>query len=154
MDTKAQSAQAQRINDVTCYIRQNVDGPLPRDELAQAAGYSVPHFHRLFREQVGEPVSAYVRRVRLEWAAHQLLPGDHDVVEIAFRRGYNTHSAFGRAFKGYFGVSPSAFCELAPATAAYLINRPVPYRSNHPKACDTMKRILTPRFSICFLGFT
>jgi AraC family transcriptional regulator len=113
----------ERINQVKRYIREHMDEPLNREELAQLAGFSVPHFHRIFTAHVGENISAYVRRVRMERAAQQLLAQVVNITEIALTSGYETHSAFGKAFKQHFGLSPSEFRELNPKAAAHLINR-------------------------------
>ena len=84
----------ERINQVKRYIREHVDEPLQREEMAQISGFSVPHFHRIFRAHMGENITAYVRRVRMERAAHQVLAKVITITEIALDCGYETHSAF------------------------------------------------------------
>jgi AraC family transcriptional regulator len=123
MGTEAQISHYERINRVKRYIRQHMDEPLNREELARIAGYSVVHFHRIFAAHVGASIAAYVRRMRMERAAQQLRADAAQVTEIALDCGYETHSAFGKAFKQYFGVSPSEFRELNPTAAAHVINR-------------------------------
>ncbi len=127
MATDTPSDYYERINRVTRYIREHLDEPLNRDELAARAGFSVSHFHRIFTAYVGENIAAYVRRARMERAARQLLGGRTQVTDIALACGYDTHSAFGKAFKQTFGISPSEFRELNPTAAAHLINRRIPY---------------------------
>jgi AraC family transcriptional regulator len=127
MVTETQMNHYERINQVKRYIREHVDEPLNREELARIAGFSISHFHRIFTAHVGENIAAYVRRVRLERAARQLLADDANITEIALASGYETHSAFGKAFKQQFGLSPSEFRELNPTAAAYLINRYILY---------------------------
>ncbi len=128
MEIETQGTHYTRIEQIQRYIRQCVDEPLSREALAQMAGYSVVHFHRIFRAHVGESIGAHVRRVRLERAARQLLlAGDDPVTDVALDCGYETHSAFGKAFKGHFGVSPTAFRELHPTAAAHLASRRIPY---------------------------
>ena len=113
----------ERINQVKCYIRQHIDEALNREELARIAGYSVIHFHRIFRAHVGETINVYVRRVRMERAARQLLASDGDVTTIALDSGYETHASFSKAFKQHFAVTPTEFRELAPTAAGHLIYR-------------------------------
>ena len=122
----------ERINRVTRYIRERLDEPLDRDDLAALAGFSVSHFHRIFTASVGESIGAYVRRARMERAARQLLGGTLPITDIALASGYDTHSAFGKAFKQTFGVNPTEFRELNPTAAAHLINRRIPYRRKEP----------------------
>jgi len=123
MATEAQTNYYERIDQVKQYIRDHVDEPLDREALAQLVGFSIAHFHRIFTALVGENISAYVRRVRMERAAQQLRVKVVNVTEIALDSGYESHSAFGKAFKQSFGVSPSEFRELNPTAAAYLIHR-------------------------------
>ena len=108
------SNQIKRVLD---YIHQHLDQPLNRSLLAQIAGFSVPHFHRLFTAATGESVWHYIRRLRLERAARKLRMGATDIGEVAFAAGYATHAAFSKAFKEQYGLSPSAFRQL-PCQAA------------------------------------
>jgi AraC family transcriptional regulator len=55
-----------RMLRVLIYIQQNLDGPLPLEELAAVARFSPFHFHRIFRGLIGESVKEHVRRLRLE----------------------------------------------------------------------------------------
>jgi AraC family transcriptional regulator len=121
MVTGTQSDYYERINEVRRYIRAHLDEPIHRDELAQLAGFSIPHFHRIFTAHVGESINAYVRRMRMERAARQLLAHEANVTEIALACGYETPSAFGKVFKQTFGVTPTEFRELNPMVAGRLI---------------------------------
>ncbi|HMV69042.1 MAG TPA: helix-turn-helix domain-containing protein, partial [Myxococcota bacterium] len=61
-----------RVARALRYAERHVGDPdaaLDLDALAAVAAMSPYHFHRLFRAAVGEPVSAWVRRLRLERAA-------------------------------------------------------------------------------------
>jgi len=104
--------QAQRMEAVRRFVRDHADEPLNRARLAAVAGFSVPHFHRLWRLHTGENVAAYVRRVRLKRAALKLRMGAVDITEVALCAGYDTHAAFTRAFKQQYGLSPSQFRDL------------------------------------------
>jgi AraC family transcriptional regulator len=110
-----------RIEAVKWYIREHIDEPLERDILAAVAGFSVPHFHRLFSAQVGATISDYVRWVRLERAGRKLRMGAVDITEVALAAGYHSHAAFGKAFKHQFGLSPSEFRQLTCNEATTLL---------------------------------
>lgn len=109
------------INDVEQYIHNNISRPLNREILAAVAGFSVPHFHRIFTAQKGENVAAYVRRIRLERAGWKLRMGAVDITEVALAAGYESHAAFSKAFKQQFGFSPSEFRQLACHEATQII---------------------------------
>lgn len=123
MTTDSQRNHYARINQIRTYIRRHMDEPVNREELAAMAGYSVVHFHRIFTAHVGEGVNSYVRRVRMERAAQQLLQEERPITDIALESGYETPASFGKVFKQTFGVSPSEFRELNPMMAGHLIYR-------------------------------
>lgn len=102
----------ERLNDVKLYIREHINEPLNRKVLAAVAGFSVPHFHRIFTNHMGENITDYVRRVRLERAGRKLRMGAVDITEVALAAGYDTHAAFSKAFKQQYGFTPSEFRDL------------------------------------------
>lgn len=111
------------IENVKRYIREHLNEPLPRDVLADVAGFSIPHFHRVFTAQTGESAVSYIRRMRLERAARKLRMGAVDITEVALAAGYDSHAAFGKAFKGQFGLSPSEFRQLSCSEATQLLTK-------------------------------
>jgi AraC family transcriptional regulator len=111
------------INQVKFYIREHINEPLGREVLAEVAGFSIPHFHRIFRAQVGESAASYIRRLRMERAGRKLRMGAVDITEVALAAGYDTHAAFGKAFKQHFGLSPSEFRGLGCSAATQLLRK-------------------------------
>jgi len=111
------------VADVIKYIRQHIHEPIDRETLAAVAGFSVPHFHRVFTAQVGESAISYVRRLRLERAARKLRMGAVDITEVALAAGYDSHAAFSKAFKQQFGLSPSEFRQLNCWVATQLLRK-------------------------------
>ena len=112
-----------RIGVVQQYIREHINEPLKREVLAAVAGFSVPHFHRIFTACVGENIASYTRRARLERAGRKLRMGAVDITEVALAAGYDSHAAFGKAFKRQYGVSPSEFRQLSCRTATQLLRK-------------------------------
>ncbi len=125
MVTDLQRSQdyCERITAVQLYIREHIDEPLNREVLAAVAGFSVPHFHRIFTAQIGENIADYVRWVRLERAGRKLRMGAVDITEVALAAGYKTHAAFGKAFKQQFGLSPSKLRQLDCRAATQLLRK-------------------------------
>jgi AraC family transcriptional regulator len=120
-DIQSMNSHSEHISEVKQYIREHMDQPLNRETLAEVAGFSVPHFHRIFTAQVGENIGSYVRRVRLERAGRKLRMGAVDITEVAHAAGYTTHAAFGKAFKQQYGLSPSEFRQLDCGTATRIL---------------------------------
>ncbi len=111
------------IDEVMRYIRAHIGDPLDRETLADVAGFSVPHFHRVFTAHVGESAISYVRRIRLERAARKLRMGAVDITEVALAAGYDSHAAFSKAFKQQFGLRPSEFRQLNCWVATQLLRK-------------------------------
>ena len=111
------------LDDVKKYIQEHISEPLNREVLADVAGFSIPHFHRIFTNQVGENISTYVRRVRLERAGRKLRMGAVDITEVALAAGYDTHAAFSKAFKQQYGLSPSEFRQIGCTAATQLLRK-------------------------------
>lgn len=107
---------AQRILRVLDHVHENLDSDLDPGALADLAGFSRHHFHRVFRGMVGESVMGHVRRLRLERAAFRLRHGAEDVTTVALSFGYGSHEAFTRAFRAHFGVPPSTFRDATRAS--------------------------------------
>jgi AraC family transcriptional regulator len=122
-DTQTLQDHSDCIEDVMKYIREHISEPLDRETLADVAGFSVPHFHRVFTAHIGESAISYVRRLRLERAARKLRMGAVDITEVALAAGYDTHAAFGKAFKQQFGLSPSEFRQLNCWVATQLLRK-------------------------------
>jgi AraC family transcriptional regulator len=113
----------ERITAVEQYVGQHMDERLDREVLAAVAGFSVPHFHRVFTAHVGENIASYVRRARMLRAGQKLRMGAVDITEVALAAGYDTHAAFSKAFKRQFGLSPSEFRQLGCRAATELLRK-------------------------------
>jgi transcriptional regulator GlxA family with amidase domain len=66
-------------------------------------------FAATFRQLTGVSPMRYVIRCRLGRAASCLSDGGLSVAEIARRTGYDSESAFTKAFTRQFGMPPSAY---------------------------------------------
>lgn len=97
-----------RICAALNYIHENLDQPLNLEMVAEQAAFSKYHFHRIFHAFVGETLNDYIRRKRLEMAAHILVYTDQSsITYIALSCGFSSSSNFSKAFSAYFGCSPT-----------------------------------------------
>jgi len=122
------SQHISRINDVLYFIHQDISQPLFAKDLARIAAYSEQHFHRLFKSVVGESVHVYIRRIRMEFAANQLMfDAQTPIVEIAIKSGFASLSSFSRAFSATFSMSPGQWRshELQHQRRALLTDRDI-----------------------------
>lgn len=77
------------------------------DELANGAGLSRGVFAERFHKRVGDPPLRYLRAWRMLNARRELARGGVAVREVAARAGYRSANGFSRAFRRFFGYSPS-----------------------------------------------
>lgn len=87
-------------------LERSLNGEIRLEELGRLAGCSPYHFQRMFSYLAGVPLKEYVRRRRMTRAAADLRAGEK-VLEVALRYGYDSPTAFNRAFQGIHGVAPS-----------------------------------------------
>jgi AraC family transcriptional regulator len=78
-------------------------------DLAARLDCSPFHLSRVFREETGLSLRAYVKRLRARTAAEHLSAGARDLTALALRLGYADHSHFTNAFRSEWGLPPSAF---------------------------------------------
>ena len=112
---------AERIQTVRRFIHDHMDQQLDRAALAKIAGFSIAHLHRIFAAVTGQSIARYVRRARLERAGRKLRMGAVDISEVALAAGYDTHTAFAKAFKKEWGLSPSEFRRLGCRQATQIL---------------------------------
>ncbi len=97
-----------RVCQAMNYISAHLDEELTLDTIASVAAFSPFHFHRIFSIVVGESLSAFIRRLRLEAAASALCGSSHeDITGIALRYGFSSSQNFAKAFRLRFGCSPT-----------------------------------------------
>ncbi|MGF6602624.1 AraC family transcriptional regulator [Paraburkholderia sp. GAS448] len=109
MKSSTERDYRRRIALVIEAILTDPAAPHTLDSLASIAHLSPYHFHRIYRALTGESVVETVQRLRLAQAAHRLTEATDTVTTIAHHVGYESPQAFARAFRGFAGVSPSAF---------------------------------------------
>jgi AraC family transcriptional regulator len=103
-------AHIERVNLAIDYIISHLGQRLRLEDVAHAAMLSPFHFHRVFQAMVGETLSDFVKRLRLDRAlftmAHSRKPS---LTRIALACGFSSSSDFSRSFKQRFGAPPRDF---------------------------------------------
>ena len=98
----------ERFNNVINYIEENITQQIDYGEIAKIACCSSYHFQRMFTYMAGIPLSEYIRKRKMSLAAVDLRSGNEKVIDIAGKYGYNSPTAFNRAFQSIHRISPSA----------------------------------------------
>jgi AraC-like DNA-binding protein len=102
------AARPRHIRIVVDAIHTEPERPYTVGMLARIAGVSVRSLQHGFREHVGMPPLAYLRRVRLTRVHDQLQRGEGaGVTEAAHRWGFTHLGRFAAAYAAVYGVRPS-----------------------------------------------
>jgi AraC family transcriptional regulator len=118
----------QAILSTLIHIQTHLESDLSLNALSERVGFSAYHFHRIFREAIGEPVKEYVRRLRIEKAAYRLKISEETILRLALDAGFKTHESFTRAFQRQLGITPNE------------------YRDDFLKASHARKKQIEPRY--------
>ena len=98
----------QRMNASLEYIEKNLDANIDFHQIAKISCCSPFHFQKVFSLMSGVPLSEYTRSRRLSQAAFDLQNSDMKVIDIALKYGYESPTAFNRAFQKMHRVAPNA----------------------------------------------
>lgn len=98
-----------KVEEVTHYIRNNLDRPLTIEQLAEMAGLSQGYLSCIFKSLTGYPLSRFINKCRIDEAKAQLESGHTKVREVAMQLGFKDEFYFSRIFKQFVGISPSEF---------------------------------------------
>jgi AraC-like DNA-binding protein/ligand-binding sensor protein len=93
------------------FIWKNYTRKISLKEIAGASGLSAPYFSTIFKEEMGENLSNYLNRLRVEKAMSMLAETNISISEIAGACGFEDQSWFSKIFKTYTGFSPGKYKE-------------------------------------------
>lgn len=97
------------VNEAIDYIFRHVEDEIGLEDVADHCHFSKYYFSRLFKEQTGESVYGFIKRVRLEQSAFRLkVEQERPVTEIGADYGYSP-SNFSSAFKLHYDMTPVRF---------------------------------------------
>ncbi len=91
------------------YMRDHFREEIKAEDIAAAAGFSPDYLSRKFRQATGTSVHEYLRFLRLQQAAMELVETRDTVTVIALRCGFSSGNYFKDCFRKQYGVSPRAY---------------------------------------------
>lgn len=97
------------INKAINYIFEHIEDNITVDDVARHCAYSKYYLTRMFKEDIGEALYQFIKRVRLERSAWRLkVEKEKSITEIGGEYGYSS-SNFATAFKKHLDISPADF---------------------------------------------
>lgn len=98
-----------RIFDIQNYVQDHYQTALSLNDLAQKLFLSNTYLSKYIKKHFGVSFLEYVNNVRLFHAVDELVYSDKKITRIALDNGFPTTSAFNRAFKEMYHITPSTY---------------------------------------------
>lgn len=105
----AQTSERSVIRDVQAWALENLDKPLPVDELASRAGMSTRNFSRQFKLDTDMTPADFVENARIDAARRLLEETANPLKRVAAWSGFGDQNGLRRAFLRRLGVSPADY---------------------------------------------
>ena len=97
------------INEAISYIMEHITDEITVEDVAEHCHFSKFHFSRMFKEETGESVYAFIKRIKMEQSAFRLkVERNKSVTDICNEYGY-TSSNYSSAFRQHHNMSPADF---------------------------------------------
>jgi AraC-like DNA-binding protein len=103
----SRSVQADpRVQDILVYLNTYLRQAISLEKVSRKFNISKNHLNVVFKTETGLTINQYIRLKRLALARKELASG-FSAEESAYRAGFQDYSTFFRAYKAFFGDSPS-----------------------------------------------
>lgn len=95
--------------DIQTYLQENLHRTVRLNDLSSRFSYSLSSIRRIFKEETGCSIMAYLTDLRMEQAKTLLQDRSLSVEAVAAAVGYSSVYHFSGAFKNHTGKSPTTF---------------------------------------------
>lgn len=106
-EQEEEPSSKQRLDPILTWIRERLDRPLGRTEIANAFSLTPGHVNALFHNGLGTTPGAFIRRERILAAYQELLCANSSIAEVAQHWGFDDPFHFSRVFRQIMGFPPS-----------------------------------------------
>jgi transcriptional regulator GlxA family with amidase domain len=114
---RRQEKEPPKLRDISTFVLEHVDQPLPVERIAAGIGMSTRSLSRWCREHLQESPAELVRRLRVDEARRLLEETSLPLKDITARTGLGDASTMWRAFTQHLGVTPAAYRQRFAANA-------------------------------------
>jgi AraC family transcriptional regulator len=106
---ESRSGDPRWLREARALLHDRLGDSLTLSSVADAVGIHPSHLARTFRKRYGCTIGEYIRRLRIERAATDLVTSDVPLSEISLRSGFFDQSHFSRVFRQHTGMTPAEY---------------------------------------------
>lgn len=96
-------------NDIYHCLTEDFGTKYTAAQFAEKYGVSDTSVKKYFKKVYGFGFKEYQTKVRMEWAATKLINSNMKIGDISEATGYSKQTKFTKAFRNYYGVTPSEY---------------------------------------------
>ncbi len=108
---KKQPEFSPHIRNCIKYINENLSAKINVTSAADHCGISADYLSQIFKKEIGENLSSYILRQKLERAKTMLLEGKTSK-EICTETGFSSQAYFVTVFKRFYNMTPSEYIKI------------------------------------------
>ena len=97
------------IAEAKAYIKENHAQKLTVDDIASNVYLSKSYLSRIFKEETGVGLTAYINKIRIEKSKDLLKDMSLSLTDISEMVGFEEQSYFTKVFKSFEGISPGKY---------------------------------------------
>lgn len=97
------------LKEILEYIQIHYKEEMDLQSLAETFGFNYSYLSAYFNSHMGEGLSEYLNRIRIEKACSYLGRKEYSIAQVSAMVGYSDHSYFCRVFKKVTGKTPSVY---------------------------------------------
>ena len=106
---RKQKVCSKHIADCLDYIYDHLHTRITIEDLAAHVSLNPSYLSRLFKKEIGTPISNYIQAKKIETAKNMLVYSEHSLSEIASTLAFPTQSYFTEVFRKKTGITPNEY---------------------------------------------
>lgn len=97
------------VERIKKYVALHIDQEISREDIANAVFLNKDYMARIFKQETGISIAAYVQQEKLQLASVLIAKTTTSISGIASQVGYSSFSHFSRVFRQFTGVTPMEY---------------------------------------------
>ena len=106
---RGSTSQSKLFSDICEYVRINISAAPSVKDVSKKYSYSTDYLSRVFKENCGTSLKAYIDAQRNSYVKHLLLNTNMTIKEIGYSASFDSDNSLIKFFKYHNGISPTTF---------------------------------------------